>query len=140
MVQVALTPPTWPTLPAQRLGSISLCGGARSTCAQPQSMSCGKNIRSPLLASCQVPCEVPWEAPCELSWEPLLCALRDVLVCAPARTEIIHRTVTVHASLLISPPRVRSIPDKKSASPETHVRAEAAVRLSRAEHCNLRLA
>ena len=40
-----------PTIPAsarQRLGSISLCGGARSNCPYPQKVSRGRNIRSVL--------------------------------------------------------------------------------------------
>src|SRR5580698_2275630 len=46
MLQGAFTPPYWPALPAQMLGSISLCGGARSNCPHPQNISRGKNIRS----------------------------------------------------------------------------------------------
>src|SRR6202051_1506230 len=61
-LQGAFTPPYCPALPAQRLGSISLCGGAKSNCAQPQNMSRGKNMRSPGPASCQLPCE---EVVCE---------------------------------------------------------------------------
>src|SRR5580693_5709028 len=33
MLQGAFAPPYCPAFPAQRLGSISLCGGARSSCA-----------------------------------------------------------------------------------------------------------
>src|SRR5208283_4204585 len=53
MLHGAFTPPYCPALPAQMLGSISLCGGARSNCAHPQNMSRGKNILSPLAAFCE---------------------------------------------------------------------------------------
>src|SRR5258708_4803213 len=86
MLQGAFTPPYWPALPAQILGSISLCGGARSNLAQPHSISRGENKRS-------------WEAtafPTPLEDGSLL-ALKNVAI----RTG----STTINTSLFIHPPK-----------------------------------
>src|SRR5277367_5707521 len=95
MLQGSLIPPFCATFPAQIFGSISLCGGARSSCAQPQNMSRGKNIRSVVPASCHLPCELG-------SGE-----LMDADVCAPARIEVNPRTASIQAHFFISPPKSR---------------------------------
>src|SRR2546423_15233945 len=84
MLHGAFTPPYCPALAAQRLGSISLCGGARSNCAQPQNMSRGKNMRSLASAACQLICEGE--------------------SCALVKTEISTGTATTQINFFIKPP------------------------------------
>src|SRR5580698_7499637 len=98
MLHGAAAPPYWPAFPVHKFGSISLCGGARSNWAHPQSMSLGKNIRSFGLASCQLPCE--------LLLLGLSCVLNEPVACATA-SELRTRSVTANAHFVISPPKSR---------------------------------
>src|SRR5580698_8361963 len=104
-------PPLAAASPEQRLGSISLCGGARSNCAQPQNMSRGKNMRSPESAAYWLGCEL---ALGELvlgaalscgSREELSDAFTGAEICAPAN-DISTGTVNHHAQRFIMPPRI----------------------------------
>src|SRR5208282_5496033 len=84
MLHGAFTPPYCPALPAHRLGSISLCGGARSNCAHPQNMSRGKNIRSPASASFEV--------------------FAGGVLCVLPETETKTTNVRIHDNVFIPPP------------------------------------
>src|SRR5271168_5365037 len=86
MLQGAFTPPYCPAFPAQMPGSISLCGGARSNCAQPHSMSLGKNIRGWGFATGE--------------------SLEGVAVCALPKTEISRGNTRIHANVFIQPPKL----------------------------------
>src|SRR5579863_7443849 len=111
MLHGAFTPPYCPALPAQRLGSISLCGGARSTCAHPHNMSRGKNMRSPAPASCHVPCEL-------VSAESCVCVLSEEETCACAREiEIKTGRTRIHAHFFISPPNLLKHLDRELPAP-----------------------
>src|SRR5580693_9470779 len=91
MLQGAFAPPYCPAFPAQRLGSISLCGGARSNCAHPQNMSLGKNI---------------------LGWDAAFCAL--------PKAEIDKRNASIHTNVFIQPPEF-CFPLTKSPMATAHV-------------------
>src|SRR5579863_5684221 len=84
MLHGAFTPPYCPALPAQRLGSTSLCGGARSSCAHPQKVSRGRNMRSCTAASGEL--------------------LAGDAVWAVPRAEINSRTARIQDKVLIQPP------------------------------------
>src|ERR1700733_9940968 len=127
MLQGALAPPYWYAFPAQRLGSISLCGGAKSTCAQPQNMSRGKNIRSPAPASCHV----PWEVACG----SLACVLSDWETCAPAN-EISTGTARIHTHSFITPPRSTGTKNLDFAYGQTEWQRPVEHMLDGASHCN----
>src|SRR5208283_2428493 len=86
MLHGAFTPPYCPAFPAQMLGSISLCGGARSNCAHPQNMSRGKNIRGWASASCEL--------------------LAAGALCALPQTGIDKRNARIHTNVFIRPPKV----------------------------------
>src|ERR1700683_2147769 len=86
MLQGAFTPPYWPALPAQRFGSTSLCGGARSNCAHPQNISRGKNIRDGGSAFWGV--------------------LTDCVVCDRLKTETNTGNARIHANIFIPPPKI----------------------------------
>src|ERR1700733_822550 len=91
MLQGAFTPPYCPALPAQMLGSISLCGGARSNCAHPQNMSRGKNIFSSLA----------------VAWVPESCgAVGDGELCARLNVQISRGNTSTHVNVFIPPPKV----------------------------------
>src|SRR5579864_7637027 len=135
MLQGAFAPPYCPALPAHRLGSISLCGGARSNCAQPQNMSWGKNMRSSAPGTCQAPCELAWEVACEFACE-VLPAAREVEVCAPVTPEISASNARIQVHAFISPPVNFA---KRANRPPTSKRQQVwpdAFGSNRAEHCN----
>src|ERR1700677_38455 len=129
MLHGALTPPYCPALPAQMLGSISLCGGARSNCAHPQNMSLGKNIRSS-------DCEIETAEFCV----PELCELpAGGALCAPHNVRVNRGNTRIHSDVFIPPP-VSAALSKTSLSPctlppsafwKTRQRAQGA------GHCNL---
>src|SRR5580658_2825451 len=124
MLQGAFTPPYCPAFPAQMPGSISLCGGARSTCAHPHSMSLGKNVRGWGFVSCE--------------------SLAGAAVCALPTTEINRGTARIHANVFIQPPEFCVDREESTAlrQPQTHLNL-VALSNSRfgswtgAEHCNL---
>src|SRR5271163_4169489 len=123
MLHGAFTPPYCPAFPAQMPGSISLCGGARSNCAHPQSISLGKNIRGCGFASCE--------------------ALAGAAVCALPTTEINRGTTRIHANVFIQPPKFSVAREGSTAhAPQTSLKVAAFSNLSfdswtGAEHCNL---
>src|SRR5580700_4517903 len=68
------------------LGSISLCGGARSNCPQPQNMSWGKNMRSSRPESGE--------------------ALADAEVWARPKLQMSTGSTRIHPKLFIHPPKI----------------------------------
>src|SRR5438874_9755204 len=73
----AFTPPKLPASARHRLGSISLCGGAISNCAYPQSVSDGKNIRSAAFGC--------WA--CDPAASPRITKTREILFITPPRAK-----------------------------------------------------
>src|ERR1700722_2029469 len=91
------------------LGSISLCGGARSNCPHPQNMSRGKNMRSPRPESGE--------------------ALADAEVWARPKLQMSTGSTRIHAKLFIHPPKIcvslKARPCVLSQHAETSVRRGA---------------
>src|SRR5579872_606541 len=134
MLHGAFAPPYCLAFPAHRFGSISLCGGSRSSCAHPQNMSLGKNIRSPGSALCHVPYELEdWDG--LEDWEVSVCKSADG-PCACA-IEIMSRTARIQNHFFISPPGLPFRTHSKRFSSRPLTRITPASVMNGAPHCNL---
>src|SRR5580704_19696784 len=104
------------------LGSISLCGGARSNCPQPQNMSRGKNMRSSRPESGE--------------------ALAGAEVWARPKLQMSTGRTRIHAKLFIHPPKIGVSLKTKSCVLSQHSKTDVrqtgspAVGPRQAEHCN----